>query len=63
MIRFIIKRSLGDRCVPLTRVILETFDVDVPELEAALHGGGYSDHGDFDHRELVGVEVLPKEQP
>jgi hypothetical protein len=33
--------------------------VNVPELEAALTGGGHDHAGSYDVRELIGVEVLP----
>lgn len=58
MIRFIIKRHMDNgRTVGTSS--FETFDVDVPELEAALTGGGFDFACSYDLRELVGVEVLP----
>ena len=58
MIRFIIKRHLDNgRTVGTSG--FETLDVDVPELEALLTGGGHDYAGSYDIRELVGVEVLP----
>ena len=62
MIRFIIKRHM-DNGRTVGTASFETFDVDVPELEAALNGGGHDHAGSYDVRELVGVEVLPKERP
>lgn len=57
MIRFIIKRHMDNgRSVGTSS--FETFDVDVPELERALTGGGFDGGGSYDLRELVGVEVL-----
>lgn len=60
MIRFIIKRHM-DNCRTVGTSYFETFDVDVPQLEAALTGGGHDNGGSYDLRELIGVEVLPKE--
>ena len=62
MIRFIIKRHFDNgRTVGTSS--FETFDVDVPDLEVALTGGGFDPAGSYDIRELVGVEVLPVSQP
>lgn len=58
MIRFIIKRHI-DNLRSVGTSSFETFDVAVPELEAALAGGGVDGAGSYDIRELVGVEVLP----
>lgn len=58
MIRFIIKRHM-DNARTVGTSTFETIDVDVPELEAALTGGGHDFAGSYDLRELVGVEVLP----
>jgi len=60
VIRFIIKRHMDNGRTVGTSTF-ETFDVDVPELEAALTGGGHDHAGSYDVRELVGVEVLPAE--
>lgn len=60
MIRFIIKRHM-DNGRSVGTSTFETFDVDVPALETALTGGGHDNSGSYDLRELVGVEVLPKE--
>jgi len=57
VIRFIIKRHM-DNCRTVGTSTFETFDVDVPELEAALTGGGHDHGGSYDVRELVGVEVI-----
>lgn len=64
MIRFIIKRHM-DNGRTVGTSYFETFDVDVPELENALTGGGTDHAGSYDVRELIGVEVLPamKEKP
>lgn len=59
MIRFIIKRH-SDNGRTVGTSSFETFDVDVPELESALTGGGHDHAGSYDVRELVGVEVLPR---
>jgi hypothetical protein len=58
MIRFIIKRHM-DNGRTVGTATFETFDVDVPDLERALTGGGHDHAGSYDLRELVGVEVLP----
>ena len=57
MIRFIIKRHM-DNGRTVGTAYFETIDVDVPELEGALTGGGHDHGGSYDVRELVGVEVL-----
>lgn len=59
MIRFIIKRHIAcERIVSAAR--LETIDVAVPELEAALLRSGCDiELGNYDIPELVGVEVFP----
>jgi hypothetical protein len=38
-----------------------TFDVELPEIEAALDSGGRHEDGSFEHTQVVGVEVLRKE--
>lgn len=60
MIRFIIKRKLNDRMSGLQSEGLETFDAECPELERVLLGGGTGQE-QYDYRELLGVEILPKE--
>ncbi len=60
MIRFIIKRHMDNGRTVGTSTF-ETFVLDVPELEAALSGGGHDNGGSYDIRELVGVEVLPRD--
>ena len=57
MLRFIIKRDVKDGCNGLTTSGFETVDIDVPELERILLGGGFSERG-YDCRELAGVEIL-----
>ena len=58
MLRFIIKREIKDGHNGLVDSGFETVDIDVPELERILLGGGFSDHS-YDHRALAGVEILP----
>lgn len=60
MIRFIIKRHM-DNARSVGTATFETLDAEVPALEAALLGGGYDSGGSYDLRELVGVEILPKD--
>lgn len=62
MIRFIIKRHT-DNARTVGTSTFETLDVECPELEAALLGGGHDYAGSYDLRELVGVEILPKGTP
>lgn len=57
MLRFIIKRDIKDGYSGLVNSGFETIDIDVPELEAILTGGGFSEHS-YDARSLAGVEVL-----
>ena len=59
MIRFFIERSMKYRA-GLQNKQLETVDIDVPELEAILRGGGI-DLYEYDHRRLVGCEVIVQE--
>lgn len=40
----------------------KTFDVNLPEIEALLRGGG-SSNNDFSYRVLVGAEVITPELP
>jgi hypothetical protein len=56
MLRFIIKREIKDGYNGLVDSGFETVDIDVPELERILTGGGFSEHS-YDHRALAGVEV------
>lgn len=58
MLRFIIGRKMKDPEHGFTTSGFETLDIDVPELERALVGGG-TGPGCYDIRELAGVEVLP----
>lgn len=60
MIRFIIKRHMDNGRTVGTSTF-ETFVADVPDLEAALIGGGTDHAGSYDIRELVGVEVVPRD--
>ena len=59
MIRFVIKRKIRDSQSGLDTEHFETIDCDVPVLEIALIGGGIGENG-YDHRELVGAEVMPR---
>jgi hypothetical protein len=58
MLRFIIKRLWKDSHSGLETEGLETLDAECIELEHVLLGGGYGESG-YDHRSLVGVEILP----
>lgn len=59
MLRFIIQNQFQDQNVDADCWVAHyTLDADVPELEAALTRGGYSETG-FDRHRLLGVEVLP----
>ena len=59
MIRFILKRR-RDNSYGATTSDLETLDIDVPALEAALKRGGMGKGGPgYDLTDLVGAEVLP----
>lgn len=60
MIRIIIRRRMLSRMSTLATNELETLDVDCPELEAVLTGGGQGPD-QYDYREVAWVEVLPKE--
>lgn len=57
MIRFILKRKTSSRHSGLETEDFETLDVECGLLQAALQRGG---HGmdEYDHTELVGVEIL-----
>lgn len=57
MLRLIIRRRMKDSHNGLESEGFETVDMEVPELEQILLGGGMSDSG-YDVRELAGVEVL-----
>lgn len=59
MLRFIIRRKINDRHSGLQSEGLETLDVDCPDLERVLCGGG-QDQEAYDYREVAGVEVLPR---
>ena len=61
MLRFIISRNINDAHSGCKEHLYETIDIDVPELEKALFGGGYGPSG-YDTRHLLGVEFLPKGQ-
>lgn len=57
MLRFIIRRRVKDQWSGLDDDGLETMDIDVPDLEHVLAGGGFGEHS-YDVRTLAGVEVL-----
>lgn len=57
MLRFILRREVLDPHSGARFDSFLTLDAEVPELEAALTGGGYG-NGGFDHTKLHGVEVL-----
>lgn len=59
MLRFIISRTIRDANSDCAEHLYETIDIDVPELERALFGGGYGPDG-YDTRHLIGAECLPK---
>ena len=59
MIRFIIKRHYRAAFTGVSTQDFETVEIDVPELERILTGGGYSEDG-HDIRELAGVEIVIK---
>lgn len=57
MLRFILKRR-SDNSYGATSELLETLDLHVPELEAALTRGGMGEGGPgYDLTDLVGVEI------
>lgn len=62
MLRFIISRQWGDGYSGANTQGFETVDIDVPELESILCGGGHGPSG-HDLRSLAGVEVLPTQAP
>lgn len=59
MLRFIIRRRIKDQWSGLSDDGFETLDIDVPELERILSGGGCGEHS-YDVRSLAGVEILPQ---
>jgi hypothetical protein len=61
MIRFIIKRNFRPQFCGGEAISYETVDIDVPELERILLGGGYGPDG-HDMRELAGVVIIPDEK-
>ena len=61
MIRFIIRRKIGDNISGYRTESLETVDINVPELEQILIGGGSGESG-FDIRELFGIEIIKERQ-
>ena len=58
MLRLIIRRRMKDQYTGLEIDGFETVDMDIPELEQILTGGG-ADGSGYDVRELSGVEVVP----
>jgi hypothetical protein len=61
MLRFVIRRKMLDRGSSLASEGLETVDAECPELERVLLGGG-TGMDSYDHREIVGAEVLPSSE-
>lgn len=61
MLRLIISRKWKDSHSCLETNTFETVDVDAPELEKILRGGGYGESG-YDYRSVVGVELLEPAQ-
>ena len=57
MLRFILQRSHQDEHNGASGTTWETFDCDVPNLEAMLKRGGRSEGG-HDLTHMVGVEIL-----
>lgn len=43
-------------------ILVKTFDIEAPELEAFLHAP-IKDNWAYVHRQIVGAEVLSEEQP
>lgn len=60
MLRVILRRRHKDRCTGLESAGYQTVDIDVPEIEEILRGGGVAEDG-YDVRELAGIEILPIE--
>lgn len=65
----LIRKALNDAGYYLVRSMkkpdtceLETLDVNCPELEAVLRGGGQGPD-EYDYRQVAGVEVLPEPKP
>lgn len=62
MIRLIIRIDDAGMAAHVGGAVLttfQTFDVDLPDVEAALNGGGRSESA-FCHVQLVGAEVVAK---
>jgi hypothetical protein len=57
MLRFVIKRTIHHEDMQYHTEMLQTIDLDLPEIEYILTRGG-SGNGGFDESQLVGVEVL-----
>lgn len=56
-LRFILKRNIKDQYNGCEHEHLQTLDLEVPELEEALSGGGRGENG-YDITSLLGVEIL-----
>lgn len=54
----LIIRTDGARVPGYHETGFQTIDVDLPEVEALLNGGGFNEDGTFLARNLVGVEVI-----
>lgn len=58
MIRFYVRRTARfDPDTPQETEILE-FDVEAPDLEVFISGGGHGPMGTFDHREILYAKVI-----
>lgn len=57
MLRFILKQKWRDCHNGAEGEGFSTLDIEVPELEAELRSGGFSEHS-YSMKALVGVEVL-----
>ena len=56
MLRFILKREVKDGFNGLVSEGYQTLDLNVPELEAILQRGGFSETA-YDQTTLIGVEI------
>lgn len=67
MLRIIIRTDSAQMAVNVGGAVytnFRTFDVSLPEVEAALDSGGRNEDGSFEHTQVVGVEIIrpePKE--
>lgn len=61
MLRFILKTSFRNGLNGQEGESFETLDIDVPQLQAALSKGGFSEDS-YEATQLVGVEMLRNSQ-